>query len=253
MAGRTVHPYDDTDVIDSRAPRVNQAVIGSLALLAFVLDLEWLPGLLALQLAIGLTLGRRYCLPCLLYFELIQPRFDEGRIEDARPPRFANLVGVCFLGGATLAFLLGAAAFGWVLTLVVAALALLAAATGLCLGCEMYLALARLRGLGVERYPALDRVDPGELGLGGGPGVGVVGFSSPYCLPCRAWESALERTGIAFSKVDVADRPDLANRYRVQATPRILAVRLPDGDVLEVFGEEPRDDELQRLRELTRA
>jgi Domain of unknown function (DUF4395)/Thioredoxin len=253
MAGRTVHPYDDTDLIDSRAPRTNQAVIGSLALLAFLLDLEWLPGVLALQLAVGLTLGRRYCLPCLLYFEVLQPRFGEGRVEDARPPRFANLVGVCFLGGATLAFLLGTPWVGWALTLVVAALALLAAASGLCLGCEMYLALARLRGLRVERYPVLDRVDPGELGLGGDTGVGVVGFSSPYCLPCREWESALERTGISFSKVDVANRPDLARRYHVQATPRILAVRLPGGDVLEAFGEEPHDEELRRLRELSTA
>ncbi|MGH2798103.1 MAG: DUF4395 family protein, partial [Thermoleophilaceae bacterium] len=74
MTARTAHPYEDTDVIDARAPRTNQAVIGSLALLAFVLDAEWLPAVLAAQLAVGLTLGRRFCLPCLLYFELIQPR-----------------------------------------------------------------------------------------------------------------------------------------------------------------------------------
>src|SRR5947208_3223258 len=155
MTGRTVHPYDDTDVIDARAPRTNQAVIGSLSLLAFVFDLQWLPAILALQLVIGLGFGRRYCLPCLLYFEVIQPRFGEGRIEDARPPRFANMVGVAFLGGATLGFLLGATTVGWALTLIVAALALLAATSGLCVGCEAYLFLARLRGLRVDRYPAL--------------------------------------------------------------------------------------------------
>jgi hypothetical protein len=154
MPARTAHPYRDLDVIDSRAPRFNQAVIGSLALLAFLLGLEWLPAVLALQLAIGLTFGRQYCLPCLFYFEVLQPRFGEGRIEDARPPRFANLVGIAVLGGATLAFVLGAATVGWALTLLVAALALLAASTGLCMGCEMYLWLARLRGLRVDRYPA---------------------------------------------------------------------------------------------------
>ena len=155
MTGRTAHPYDDTDVIDSRAPRTNQAVIGSLALVAFVLDLEWLPALLGLQLAVGLAFGRRWCLPCLLYFELIQPRVGEGRIEDARPPRFANMVGTAFLTAATLAFALGAGPLGWGLTLVVAALALLAAVSGICVGCELYLRLARLRGLRVERYPAV--------------------------------------------------------------------------------------------------
>jgi hypothetical protein len=154
MAGRTADPYKDTHVIDSRAPRTVQAVIGSLALVAFVADLEWLVAVLALQLAVGLTIGRRFCLPCLLYFEVIQPRFGEGRIEDARPPRFANLVGMVFLGAATLSFLLGAPTLGWTLTLVVAALALLAATSGLCVGCELYLWLARLRGLRVDRYPA---------------------------------------------------------------------------------------------------
>lgn len=128
-------------------------MVGSLALVAFLLDAEWLVALLGLQLILGLTLGRRWCLPCLLYFEVIQPRFGEGRIEDARPPRFANMVGAGFLGAATLAFVVGAGGLGWVLALVVAALALLAAASGLCVGCEMYLWLARLRGLRVERYP----------------------------------------------------------------------------------------------------
>jgi Domain of unknown function (DUF4395) len=154
MGGRTADPYRDLDVIDSRAPRFNQAVIGTLALVAFLLDLQWLPAVLAGQLAIGLTLGRRFCLPCLAYFELVQPRMGEGRLEDARPPRFANLLGVVFLGGATLAFALGAATAGWALTLLVAGLALLAATTGLCMGCELYLWLARLRGATVDRYPA---------------------------------------------------------------------------------------------------
>ena len=79
-------PYRDTDVIDSRAPRTNQAVIGTLALVGVLTGQPWLLGLLALQLAIGLTIGRRWCLPCLLYFEVIQPRFGEGPLEDARPP-----------------------------------------------------------------------------------------------------------------------------------------------------------------------
>jgi hypothetical protein len=154
VQGRTADPYRDTHVIDSRGPRTNQAVIGTLSLLAFVLDLKWVPALLALQLLIGLTVGRRWCLPCLLWFEILQPRFGEGRIEDARPPRFANMVGFAFLTAATLLFVAGATTAGWVLTLIVAALALLAATSGICVGCEMYLWLARLRGSRVERYPA---------------------------------------------------------------------------------------------------
>jgi hypothetical protein len=32
----TAHPYDDTDVIDARAPRFNQAVVGILAAIALL-------------------------------------------------------------------------------------------------------------------------------------------------------------------------------------------------------------------------
>lgn len=152
--GRSVHPYDDTAVIDSRAPRTNQAVMGSLALLAFVVNAQWLIALLAIQFIVGLTAGRRYCLPCLLYFEVIQPRWGEGRIEDARPPRFSNQVGAVFLSLATIAFLAGIPTFGWVLALIVATLALFASTSGVCLGCEAYILIARSRGQQLERYPA---------------------------------------------------------------------------------------------------
>jgi hypothetical protein len=135
---RRADPYRDLDVIDSRAPRFNQAVVGILSAVAVVSGWWWLLALLAAQLAIGLLLGRRYCLPCLAYFELVQPVFGEGPLEDSRPPRFANMVGVAFLTAATAAYLLGAALAGAVLGSLVASLALLAAATGLCAGCEAY-------------------------------------------------------------------------------------------------------------------
>src|SRR5688500_16434016 len=124
---RLADPYRDLDVIDSRAPRFNQIVIGTLAFVAVVAGWPWLLGLLALQLVVGLTLGRRYCLPCLAYFELVQPWFGEGPLEDARPPRFANMVGAAFLGVAFLSYLAGLTAVGAGLGILVATLALLAA------------------------------------------------------------------------------------------------------------------------------
>jgi hypothetical protein len=143
---RNADPYRDLDVIDSRAPRTNQAVIGTLSVLAVATGWWWLLALLALQLAIGLTLGRRYCLSCLLYFEVIQPRFGEGPLEDSRPPRAANVVGLVVLSAGALAYALGATAVGVALGLLVAALALLAAITGLCTGCEAYKLACLLRG-----------------------------------------------------------------------------------------------------------
>src|SRR5881409_239402 len=109
---RLADPYRDTAVIDSRAPRFNQATIGTLALVAALLGWGWLAGLLALQLVVGLVFGRRFCLPCLAYFELVQPRVGEGPLEDSRPPRFANLVGAVFLTAATAAHAAGLATAG---------------------------------------------------------------------------------------------------------------------------------------------
>ena len=143
---RRADPYRDTAVIDSRAPRTNQAVIGTVALLAVATGWWWLLALLALQLAVGLTFGRRFCLACVAYFELIQPRFGEGPLEDSRPPRAANVVGLVVLGGASIAYASGGRTLGAALGLLVAALALLAAATGFCTGCEAYKLGRRLTG-----------------------------------------------------------------------------------------------------------
>ena len=106
----------------------------------------WLLALLAAQLLVGLTLGRRFCIQCLVYFELIQPRFGEGPLEDSRPPRAANIVGFAFLTAASVAYGFGADVAGAVLGLIVAALALLAAVTGFCTGCEAYKLGCRLTG-----------------------------------------------------------------------------------------------------------
>ena len=143
---RVAHPYLDTDVIDSRAPRFNQAVIGLVSLVAVATGWWPLLALLALQLAIGLTFGRRFCLACVAYFELVQPRFGEGPLEDSRPPRVANMVGLTVLAAASAAYVAGLPAVGAALGLLVAALALLAAVTGFCTGCEAYKLACRLTG-----------------------------------------------------------------------------------------------------------
>ena len=224
---RTADPWRDTDVIDSRAPRTNQAIVGTLSLIAFVTG--WWPilGLLAAQLAIGLTFGRRYCLPCLLYFEVLQPRFGEGPIEDSRPPRFANIVGVIFLGAATLGHLAGSAMIGWGLGLIVAALALLAATTGLCVGCEMYKIVARIRGI---RPGSIERIDLAELGADRHDGETVVQFTHPLCTDCHTLERELRASGRRVVTVDVSRRPEIARKYGVALVPTAVLVG-PQGAV----------------------
>ena len=143
---RTADPYRDHDVIDSRAPRFTQAVIGILAALAAATGWWWLLALLAAQLVVGLSFGRRFCLPCLAYFELVQPLTGEGSLEDSRPPRFANMVGAVFLGAATVSYAAGLDMLGTALGALVSALALLASTTGFCAGCEAYKLGCRLSG-----------------------------------------------------------------------------------------------------------
>lgn len=218
---RTADPYRDTDVIDAYAPRANQTVVGTLAAAAVATGLWPILWLVAAQLVIGLTFGRRYCVPCLLYFELIQPRIGEGPIEDSRPPRFANVVGTVCLGAATLAYGLGAPVVGAVLGLAVAALALLAAGTGLCVGCEMYKVWARLRGIGRRPF---DRIEPSLLGETGGSAEVVVEFTHPLCTDCRQLERELREAGRRVVTVDVSRRPDLARRYGIAYVPTAVAV-----------------------------
>jgi hypothetical protein len=156
---RHADPYRDLDVIDSRAPRFSQATIGALSALAVATGWWWLLGLLAAQLVVGLAAGRRFCLPCVTYFELVQPRFGEGLLEDARPPRFANLVGAIFLVGATLSYAAGLGVLGATLGGLVAGLALLAAATGFCTGCEAYKLGSMLLGRPFVACPLPQRPD----------------------------------------------------------------------------------------------
>jgi hypothetical protein len=225
----TADPWRDSDVIDARAPRFNQATVGVLGAVALLTGWWWLFGVLALQLVLGLTLGRRWCLPCVAYFRLVQPVTGEGRVEDARPPRFANLIGATLLLVTTLAYLVGLRTVGAVLGGIVTALALLAAVTGLCVGCELYRLLARLRGV---RSGRVGTVDIAELGGGGGGGVTVVEFTHPLCSECRELEQRLAAGERPLLSVDVSKRPDLARRYHVTVVPTAFAVAA-DGTVLE--------------------
>jgi hypothetical protein len=223
---RTAHPYRDTDVIDARAPRTNQAIVGTLSALAVLTGWWGILAAVGLQLAIGLAFGRRYCLPCLLYFEVIQPRLGEGPIEDSRPPRFANMVGVAFLTAATIAYAAGFTIAGQVLGGIVAALALLAATTGLCVGCEMYRFAARLRGV---RSRVIDRVDLAELGAVV-EGEVVVEFTHPLCTDCRELEHRLRDEGRSVLTIDVSRHASVARKYGVTVVPTAVVVG-PDGVV----------------------
>jgi hypothetical protein len=213
--------------VDARAPRFNQAIIGAAALAAYLLGWWPLLGLAALQLALALTFGPRLCLGCLIYFNLVRPRLGPGRIKDARPVRFANLVGLIFLSAGSVAHAAGYPRLGWTLGLTVAALALVATFSGFCAGCEMYRLLARLRRVASKK---VSRVDLAELGATPARGL-VVQFTYPRCTDCRDLEARLRKQGVPLALVDVSERPDLGRKYGIDLVPFAVQVDL-DGRVL---------------------
>jgi hypothetical protein len=90
-----------------------------------------------------------------LYRKLIAPRLGKpSELEDPRPPRFAQGVGLFVVGVGLVLHLFGVP---WALP-IAAALAFVAAflnaAFGLCLGCQLYLLLQRVGLVGRERPAA---------------------------------------------------------------------------------------------------
>lgn len=130
--------------IDPRGPRFNQGVLTVGLLVGFLADARWVAPVLGAALALGAAFGPAYGPFLRFYAAVIRPRLaPPAELEDPRPPRFAATVGTAFLAAAGVAFLAGHPGLGWGLSLVVAALAGLAATTGICVGCEVYLVVAR--------------------------------------------------------------------------------------------------------------
>lgn len=146
MAAASARPVPKP--IDPRGPRFNQTVLALSLLVGFLVQMPILAPMFAVVLFLGAAFGPKYGLFLRIYAQFVKPRLSPPtELEDPRPPRFAATVGVAFLTAAAIAFLAGAPAIGWALTLIVAALAGLAAATGICVGCELYLVVARRRGV----------------------------------------------------------------------------------------------------------
>ena len=214
---RSADPWTDTAVIDARAPRTNQTIVGTLSLLAFVTG--WWPilGLLAAQLAIGLTFGRRWCLPCLFYFDVIQPRFGEGPIEDSRPPRFANW-SFPLPRHATLGARTRPRDRRMGLGLIVAALAAACRDHRLCVDARST-AWARASAGSVR---TIERVDlAGSAPRAGGASSSCISRIRSHRLPHLERSSGRWRD--VFT-VDVSRRPELARKYGVALVPTAVAV-----------------------------
>lgn len=134
--------------IDPRGPRLNQAVLCVALLAGFVFDFWYVVPAFAVVLFLGAAFGPQYGPVLRFYSQVVKPRLrPPTELEDPRPPRFAATIGVVFLGLSTAAFLADAGTVGWILALIVAGLAGLAASTGICVGCELWMMIARRRNI----------------------------------------------------------------------------------------------------------
>ena len=135
--------------IDPRGPQLGAAITS--VVLAVVLLTA--PGAVAtvllaaqtLVFAVGALVGVHATPQAWVFRRLVRPHLGAPReTEDPAPPRFAQAVGLAFSAVGLLALLAGATALGLVAVGAALCAALLNAAFGLCLGCELYLGVKRL-------------------------------------------------------------------------------------------------------------
>ena len=131
--------------VDVRGPRFGAWVTTVVLAAALLTGSGWLVAAQALVFAVGAGAGLRFSPYGLLFRVLVAPRLGPVRErEPEAPPRFAQLVGLLFTVVGAAGYLLGAPLLGAVATGLALVAALLNAATGFCLGCELYLTARRV-------------------------------------------------------------------------------------------------------------
>jgi hypothetical protein len=147
MSFAQLSPPGATRLIDPRGHRFGAAVSVVALALGFVFNLPLVVPGIGIALGASAYFGTRYSIlgrP----WPVVRRLFRLGppaELESEVPPRFAQALGTLGLGLATVALAAGslagaalATAAGWTLAGAVAALQLLLAATGYCLGCQLY-------------------------------------------------------------------------------------------------------------------
>jgi len=141
--------------VDHSALRTNQAFIIGLLALAFVFDVWPLVTLVAAVMIVG-TIWPSVALFKAVYLYVLKPLKiapPDVRVDNPEPHLFAQGVGGAVLTLATIAFVVGAPAAGWILAWVVVALAALNLLAGICVGCMMYYWFNRLGVPGFKVSP----------------------------------------------------------------------------------------------------
>jgi len=135
----------DVELIDARGPRFSALLTTIVLGVALATTNPWLVIFQAVVFAIGAFKGPQHTPYAAVFKKLVKPRLTgEAPTEDVRPPQFAQRVGFA-LTVVAIVGLLFAPALATVAVSFALAAAFLNAAFNFCLGCEIYLRIARLR------------------------------------------------------------------------------------------------------------
>lgn len=139
--------------IDPRGPRLGAGITALLLAIVILLGASTAGLVLLVVIALGFVLGAvrgaEGTWQSWIFRTLVRPRLAPAPpedLEDRRPPRFAQVVGLVVTGTGVVLGLLGVLTAVPVAAAVAFVAAALNAVFGLCLGCEMYLLLRR-RGI----------------------------------------------------------------------------------------------------------
>ena len=126
-------------MIDPRGLRFAAWTTSLVLALVLVTGSAWLLAAQAVVFALGAS-GRN---PYALFWKRFLKRTPPTELEDARPPRFAQVVGLVFAIVGLAGFVVGLPTLALVAVGFALGAAFLNAAFGVCLGCEMYLLFKR--------------------------------------------------------------------------------------------------------------
>lgn len=158
----------DPTQIDPRGPRFTAGV----TLVIFAAVLLTAPStaavvLLAVQtafFAIGAGRGVQFTPTAYVFKKVVRPRLAApSYTEDAKPPRFAQTVGLVFTVVALVAFATGIDTLGFVFSAFALAAAFLNSVFGFCLGCELYLLGKRLSNRDADKISTTNESNKEEV------------------------------------------------------------------------------------------
>lgn len=141
-------------MIDPRGQRFAATLTTAVLAAVLITGNPWVLAAQVAVFAIAAAAGVTVSPYAQVYSRLVRPRLGPpAEFEDARPPRFAQAVGLAFAATGLVALLAGWTVLFYLVVTAAFAAAFLNAAFGFCLGCEIYLLARRITSRSTPSAP----------------------------------------------------------------------------------------------------